>query len=227
MSNESPASHRRPPKFVRIVRARPRLFMSALFALLIIAVLPSDWRMATRALVGWDVGVLLYLVAAFQSMTTSDTAHIRRRAALQDEGQTAILTLTTCAAIASMGAILALLGAPHGSGATRDPLNLLLAAATIVLSWALIHTIFALHYAHQYYGGDGNSPPPLQFHGEGKPDYWDFVYFSFNLGMTSQVSDVSVASKTIRRTVNVHCIIAFFFNVAVLALSVNITAGAL
>src|SRR5256885_12967782 len=105
----SPGYPRRPPRLVRIVRTRPRLFFSALLGLAVIALLfaASDWRVATRLLVGWDIGVGLYLILAFSLMARSDVHRIRRRAANQDEGNTVILMLTVAAAIASMAAIFA------------------------------------------------------------------------------------------------------------------------
>jgi uncharacterized membrane protein len=95
-----------------------------------------------------------------------------------------------------------------------------------LLSWAFIHTIFALHYAHEFYDediGGGLAFPG----GETEPDYWDFVYFSFVIGMTSQVSDVGVTHKEIRRTVAAHGVVSFVFNAALLALTVNIAASAI
>ncbi len=97
---------------------------------------------------------------------------------------------------------------------------------TIGLSWAAIHTTFALHYAHEYYRGTVGG---LAFPGDGKeePDYWDFVYFSFVIGMTAQVSDVGITDRIIRRTATVHGIVSFVFNTALLALTINIVAGAI
>ena len=98
---------------------------------------------------------------------------------------------------------------------------------TIVLSWAFIHTIFALHYAHEFYDEDAPRGGGMAFPGgEEEPDYWDFVYFSFVIGMTAQVSDVGITSKQIRRTVTAHGIVSFLFNAALLALTVNLAAGA-
>jgi uncharacterized membrane protein len=102
-----------------------------------------------------------------------------------------------------------------------------LATTTIALSWAFIHTFFALHYAHDFYGEHGAKQGGLNFPGDDEPDYWDFVYFSFVIGMTSQVSDVTVTSKPIRQTVAAHGIVSFFFNVTLLALTVNIAASAI
>jgi uncharacterized membrane protein len=209
------------------VRARPRLFTSMAVGIAVsaAAALGTDWRLATRLLAGWDIAVALYLVLAFQMMVRSDVHLIRRRAALQDEGQLTILALTVGAALASLGAIFAELGT-SAVGASRPPSHLILAILTILLSWALIHTIFALHYAHEYY--DETSGRGMAFPGgEAHPDYWDFVYFSFVIGMTSQVSDVAITSKLIRRTVAAHGVVSFLFNAALLALTVNIAAGAI
>ena len=99
---------------------------------------------------------------------------------------------------------------------------------TIALSWAAVHTTFALHYAHEYYRGA--KPGGLQFPSGDEhehADYWDFVYFSFVIGMTAQVSDVGITDKTIRRTATAHGIISFIFNTALVALMVNIAASAI
>jgi uncharacterized membrane protein len=213
----------RPPSLVRIVRGRPRLFGSLAIGVLIVAALAlvTDWRRATRLLAAWDIAVGLYLVLAAHLMTGSDVDRIRHRASREDEGQFAILILTVAAALASLAAIFAELG----SGAGRRPPHIVLAAGTILLSWALIHTIFALHYAHEFYD---EATGGLAFPGgDTEPDYWDFVYFSFVIGMTSQVSDVGVTSRQIRRTVAAHGIVSFVFNAALLALTVNIAASAI
>src|SRR5262249_35366851 len=161
---------------------------------------------ATRLLVAWDIGVALYLALAFPAMAKADVARIRRRAALLDEDRIAFLILTAGAALASLGAIVAELGDKETAHA---PANLALAVVTIALSWAFTHTIFALHYAHEFYGSryeDGG----LAFPGKEQPDYWDFVYFSLVIGMTSQVSDVAITAKGIRRMAAAHGVLSFF-----------------
>jgi uncharacterized membrane protein len=210
---------------VRIIRARPRLFLSALIGLVVIASLPTDWKLTTRLLVGWDVGVALYLATAFAVMARADVQHIRRQSALQDEGRFGILVLTVTAAVASFAAIMAELSTAPGS--VREPIRLVLATVTIVLSWAFIHTIFALHYAHEFHAAHRHSGGGLDFPGRDQPDYWDFIYFSFVIGMTSQVSDVPITSKAIRRTATAHGVVSFMFNAALLALTVNIAASAI
>src|SRR5262249_48149740 len=154
----------------------------------------------------------------------ADTARIRRRAAMLDEDRVMFLVLTAAAGLASLAAIVAELGVKETG---RDPAHLALAAATIALSWTFMHTIFALHYAHEFYIENRYGAGGSAFPGKETPAYWVFVYFSLVIGMTSQVSDVAVTAKPIRRLVAVHGVLSFFFNVALLALTVNIAASAL
>jgi len=198
-----------------------RLFLSAAFgAAVTLALLALPWRMPTRILVGWDAGVALYLALIYRLMARASIAAIRQRAAINDEGAAALLVLTTAAALASLAAVVAELG--HA----RGPYQVALGMGTILLSWAFMHTIFALHYAREFYGrGVDNRIGGLIFPGNEGPDYWDFLYYSLVVAMTAQVSDVQVTSKTIRRLTTVHGVVSFFFNVAVLALTVNIVSN--
>jgi uncharacterized membrane protein len=219
-------ARRRRHRLLRAVRSRPRLFSSGAVGIVVVALVAlTSWRLATRLLVGWDVAVALYLALAFHMIARAEVHHIRRRAAQQDEGRFAILILTVASALASLGAIFAELGASARGAGAHHPLPLVLATVTIVLSWAFIHVMFALHYAHEFYEGAGGG---INFPGaDREPDYWDFVYFSFVIGMTSQVSDVTVSSKQVRRTVAAHGVVSFMFNAALLALTVNIAASAI
>jgi uncharacterized membrane protein len=152
-----------------------------------------------------------------------DLATIRRTAVKQDDGRFLIPLLTALGAFASLAAIVSELGEAH-----HKPAELMFATLTVALSWMAVHTAFALHYAHDYYRG--KKPGGLQFPSgdqDEHADYWDFVYFSFVIGMTAQVSDVGITDKTIRRTATVHGIISFVFNTALLALMVNIAASAI
>jgi uncharacterized membrane protein len=216
---------RRLPYPVRIIQAHPRLAISIAFGVAVAAFSPSHWWLTRRSLLGWDAGVMLYLLLVYSLMARSSCEHIRIHSARADEGRFGVLVLTVFAALASLGAILVELGSHDHD--RRETLQLALVATTILLSWVFIHTIFALHYAHDYYGERGTKQRGLNFPGDDAPDYWDFVYFSFVIGMTSQVSDVAVAAKPIRRTVAAHGIVSFFFNVALLALMVNVAASAI
>jgi len=217
----------RPILPVRLARLHARLLISiAVGAAVTLSLATTDWYMATKLLIGWDSGVVLYLALVYQLVATCGIDEIRRRAAQDDEGALALLILTGLSGLAIMGAIVAELGIAKVSGQPRSGLGVTLAMSTILVSWAFVHTIFALHYAHEYYGARGDHAiGGLTFPGRQPPDYWDFVYFSLVIAMTSQVSDVVITSKVIRRIVTVHGALAFFFNVAVFALTVNIVSN--
>src|SRR3979409_838701 len=185
------ARFRKMSKPVRVVYARPRTFISIAIGVVAFFLLPGSLRLVTRLLIGWDIFVTLYLVLAYIMMFRCGLVHIRRNAVLQDDGRFLILLVTALGAFASIAAIVFELGESHRSGP-----HLALATVTIVLSWATVHTTFALHYAHDYYRGA--KPGGLQFpsgDGHDHADYWDFVYFSFVIGMTAQVSDVGITDK--------------------------------
>ncbi len=202
------------------MRARRRLTGSILVGFVSFFLLPQAWMTVTRLLIAWDITIALFLILAYTMMWQTDMSHVKRNAVVQDEGRFSILIITAAAAFASLAAIVAELSGAHG-----NPPVLIFVTATIALSWVAVHTIFALHYAHEYYhhGLAGG----MVFPNDDKPDYWDFVYFSFVVGMTAQVSDVAVTDKVVRRTVTAHGIISFGFNTALLALMINIAASAL
>jgi uncharacterized membrane protein len=211
------------PLPVRVVYGRPRTFISLAIGILIFFLLPDARRLATRLVIAWDVFAALYLVLAYIMMLRCDTSHIRRSAIMQDDGRFLLLLLTALGAFASLAAIVYELGASKG-----NPAGLILAIVTIALSWTTVHTAFSLHYAHEFYRN--KKPGGLQFpsgDGTAEADYWDFVYFSFVIGMTAQVSDVGITDKIIRRTATVHGIISFVFNTALIALMVNIAGSAI
>jgi uncharacterized membrane protein len=211
------------PLPIRVVYGRPRTFIALAIGAVIFFLLPDTRRLATRLVVGWDVFAALYLVLAYIMMMRCDTGHIRRSAVMQDDGRFLLLLLTALGAFASLAAIVFELGASKG-----NPAGLMFAIVTIALSWTTVHTAFALHYAHEFYRN--KKPGGLQFpSGDGhvEADYWDFVYFSFVIGMTAQVSDVGITDRIIRRTATVHGIISFVFNTALIALMVNIAGSAI
>jgi uncharacterized membrane protein len=206
-----------------MIYARPRTFVALVLGLVTFFLLPQSLRLVTRMLIGWDAFAALYLALVYVMMWRSEHRNIRRRAALQDDGRILILIVTALGAFASIAAIVFELGGTHHAMP-----QLVIATLTIALSWAVVHTAFALHYAHDYYRTA--KPGGLQFpSGEQQDhaDYWDFVYFSFVIGMTAQVSDVGITDKMIRRTATVHGIISFVYNTALVALMVNIAASAI
>lgn len=223
--NEDPVIERfrKMARPVRVVYGRPRTFISVVIGIVAFFLLPTSLRAVTRALIGWDVFTAVYLLLVYTMVVRSGLSHIKRNAVLEDDGRFLILLMASLGAFASIAAIVSELGASHHSVP-----ELVLAMITITLSWAAVHTTFALHYAHEFYRGA--KPGGLQFPSgdtHEHADYWDFVYFSFVIGMTAQVSDVGITDKTIRRTATAHGIVSFVYNTALVALMVNIAASAI
>jgi uncharacterized membrane protein len=202
------------------IKAQPRLVVAAVLGLLLCFLLPG--REATRLLSAWDGSTGLYLALALTMMARSNIEGIRVRAALQDEGQAVILGLTTATALVSLAGVVAELGLAKTLSGQHGWKHIALAGATVLLSWSFVHTMFAVHYAHEYYSGPAQG---LEFPGHEPPDYWDFMYYSFVIGTACATADVNVSSRRMRRITTVHCVVSFFFNTTILALTVNIGAG--
>jgi uncharacterized membrane protein len=215
-------------RFLRLVRARPRLFIATLVGVAVAWWLPVSVasHAVTRLLLAWNAGTLLYVALAAIMMVRSSHHHMRHRAQLQDDGQLVILALVVVSTVASLAAIageLAVVKDMHGSLRIE---HIALAGMTVLSSWAFIQVMFTLHYAHDYYhavchGRDAG----LQFPNDEQPDYGDFFYFAAVIGTSGQTADVSFTSKSLRRVGSMHCILAYLFNTTVLALLINIGAG--
>lgn len=221
-----------PWRSIRVIQARPRLFVSVAFGLATGLLTPSSWREITRWLTAWNAGTFLYFILTGWLVATATQTSIRYRAKAQDESRFTILILTSIAALTSMGAIVAQLSIVKDATGLAKGLHIGLAMATILSAWLFIHLMFALHYAHDYFAaaekkddGPQEHRGGLHFPGTENPDYYDFLYFSYVIGVASQTADVEITSRGMRRTALVHCILAFFFNSAVLALTINIAAG--
>jgi uncharacterized membrane protein len=209
---------------------RPRLLLSALAAALISFILPSWIHLPSRTLCIWDTGMFSFLFLSWAGMLKATPEMMSRKAKLNDDGRFVILSLITAAACASLLAIGFILHDTKGLSTGPLFLHLALSIGTIIGSWLLVHTIFASHYAKDYYRDDPSTPEiddmgGLEFPNCPMPDYWDFLYYSFVIGMTSQVSDVQVISRQMRRLTLCHSVLSFFFNTAILAMSINIIAG--
>jgi len=211
---------------LRAIRVRPRLAVSTIVLVLTGLLVPLA-PASTRVLAAWVAGSSLYLALAWTMMARGGAEDLRQRARVQDDGAAAVLVLTVLASIATVGAILAELTGLKDLAPGARPGHLALAGATILCSWALIHTAFALHYAHTYYRAPAGVPgsAPLQFPGAGDPGYVDFLYFAFVIGSTAQTADVGITSARMRRLAMMHGVIAFFFNTTLLALAVNAAAA--
>jgi uncharacterized membrane protein len=182
----------------------------------------------TRLVASWNAGTLAYLGLAWGLITRADPRGTRDHALSQDQSGFFIFLFVVGAACASIVAIGFVVGTIRGLPFWTRTWHLTLTIVALVSSWVMIQTVFAFHYAHRYYAGPHGEPAPakpLIFPGGREPDYLDFAYYSFVVGMTSQVSDVQVASRSLRRLTLIHGVLAFLFNIAVLALSINIIAS--
>jgi uncharacterized membrane protein len=205
---------------------RPYLLAAiALGVALYFATEPWIARAITRALIGWDAGVILFLGLSFTFLFRADTERMKQQAIEHDEGGRFILILTILASIASVGALIAELS--NAKGQLDGGLRVLLASGTVILSWLFVQIVFAMHYAHIYYLAEdgGATKRGLEFGQDGEPDYWDFVHFAIVLGATSQTADITFSSKTMRRIGTIHTLVAFGFNTAILATMINLAAN--
>jgi uncharacterized membrane protein len=216
-------------RFLWLTVRRPRLATGVISGLALFAILSAADAGSGRLrfILSWDAGVLVATSLLFALRNISPDS-VMRIAARQDAGKWAVLWLTLLAGSASLVAIAGEVPLIRHAGDYEKIARLALIVATIVLSWSFIHTIFALHYAHDYYLGPGDAKPRgLSFPGAAKPTYLDFAYFSFTIGMTFQVSDVQVATPALRALVLTHGVLSFFFATGILALTINMVAGLL
>jgi uncharacterized membrane protein len=189
-------------KFLRLVRARPRVFIATLAAIALAWLLPTDIasHTVTRLLIAWNFGTLLYVLLAAVMMIRSSSQHMRHRAQLQDDGQLVLLVLVVVSAVASLAAIAGELSVVKDMHGWLKGAHIALAGITVLSSWAFIQVMFTLHYAHDYYAAVCQGRPAgLQFPGDEQPDYGDFFYFSAVIGTSGQTADVSFATKPMRR----------------------------
>lgn len=222
---------RRPLVLVwQAIVGRPRLFIGLAAGLVAVPFLPSSLSQIARAILGWDIGVLVYLAAAALLFTTERINQIATDAVAQEEGEWTIFWLTVAGVVFSFAAIFSEFAAMKTMPDSHKSLHVLLVATTLFVSWLMTHVTFAFRYAHEYYSKDRGGPEfdeGLAFPGDEQPDYLDFMYFSLVLGMTFQVSDVQITARKFRRLAAVHGLLSFLFNTIILALTVNLAAGLL
>jgi uncharacterized membrane protein len=215
---------------LRHFRIRPRLFVAGLVGVLAtlgLAEVPGLLNV-TRLVIGWNVFACLYLALAAHMMLKADHDQMRMRAPQQDEGRRTVLAMVVLAALATLGAILAELAVVKDMQGSLRYAHIALAVLTIATSWAFTHVMFALHYAHDFYANRAKKQPDgLEFPGTEQPDYGDFIYFAFIIGTSGQTADVSLTTSAMRRTGVLHCVLAFFFNTTLVALTINIASGLL
>ena len=208
------------------IRARPRLVGSLLVGALLALLLPGAHPAVTRALLGWNVAVWLYLLLVGWMMLHADHGRLRRVAAAQAEGAAAALAIVCVACIVSLLGIVVELSAAKVPGSHHALPHVILALATVTGSWLLLPTMFTLTYASVFYRdvhGGGLQFPGAEAHF--KPDYGDFLYFSFTIAVAAQTADVSITTTVMRRLVLLQALLSFAFNTAILAFTINIAAS--
>jgi uncharacterized membrane protein len=206
----------------RYLRSRPRTVLSLMiFVLVAAALLALNFRPATAVLLAFDLAAIVFLSIMAYMFNKASTAHMRTQAKAMDTGRWGILW---SGIVLSTVVLVALSNELHAAK-VGGVLALVIGAISVVLSWLFLNTMFAIHYAHGFYGDFGDKHTGLDFPETPHPDYWDFTYFAIVIGMCFQVSDVQVTSRYLRRVVLLHSVIAFFFNVFIIAITVNIVAG--
>lgn len=213
MKQDSPAIGNviAPPRFL--------LFIAATAVALFFAIPALGLR--TGVMIGFDAGASIFLLSVLP-LLRHRSDDMRRSASRNDANRLLLLFLTLAVSLVVFVAIASILM----EGATPDMRSIALIVGTIILCWVFSNTVYTLHYAHLYYrAGDDGDAGGLQFPEEPEPDYWDFVYFAFCLGMTFQTSDVSVTDRGIRKVVTLHCLAAFVFNLGIVAFTINVLGG--
>ncbi len=220
--------------FDRISRldAHQRLIIGLLAAAVSVAMLYREWpegfSLPVNLTIIWVVFALTVLGLMWLSIFLVHPRELPHLSGTQDSSRLFILLFVVVAAGASFGAIIALLGKMGTMIDTYRTWAILLAMLAVACSWSLVHTVFTLRYAHLYYGDDRTRKKPpggLDFPNEPEPDYLDFAYFAFIIGMTSQTSDVSIQGRSIRRTALLHGVLAFLFNTIIIALTISGLSG--
>jgi uncharacterized membrane protein len=216
----------RTPAIWRILRARPRLAISALSGIAIGLALPASLipHAITRALIAWNIAAVAYVALAVGMMLRATHAHMRSRACSQDEGRHAVLFLVIASSVVALFATWTELAAAKDAHGLLQSGHVALAALTVLSTWCVNQTMFALHYAHDFYS-ERNPHKGLCFPGDEMPDYLDFVYAAAIIGTSGQTADVSFDTSAARRIGLVHSVLSFFFNTIVLALTINIASG--
>jgi uncharacterized membrane protein len=202
---------------------RPRLSVVAVLGLGFYLVSEYFFEPLRAALIAFDAASLMVIAACTVIAAKTSARMMPRRAGEENERKFSVLVTGVVVSVVILGAL-----GLELTGVKQKSVNeVVLSSATIVLAWGFLNMLFAFHYAHEFYRWQKRKVRPVSFPGTTKPDYFDFVYFAFTIGMTFQVTDVEVRSGPIRHAVFVHALISFFLSVIVLALMVNVFVGVL
>jgi uncharacterized membrane protein len=209
----------------KIVRTRPRLIISIIAGIGIGLVIPSQWNPVGRVLIGWNVTVWSYLSLMGWLMMRASHAKVRMIAEQEDKSAVVILAIMSAAAIVSLAAIVLELSTVKELTPSGRMVHYVFTGVTVFGSWCLVAILFTFHYARLFYRSPSERRSLRFPDNEENLDYWDFLYFSFTIAVAAQTSDVTVMTRSMRKTVLAQSILSFLFNVAILGLTINIAAS--
>jgi uncharacterized membrane protein len=202
--------------------AQVEVAVSAVLGVVVAVALSLVASLSLALLVGWDFACVVYMTWIWTRILRQDADQTAHRATMTDPDRTVTDLLLVCAAIASLAAVGTVLVQAAQMQGGAEGLRVGLSLASVVLSWAMVHTVFTLRYAHLYYQGpDGG----IDFNGSGPPTYHDFAYLAFTIGMTFQVSDTALETQLIRRTALRHALLSYLFGTGILATTINLVAS--
>ena len=208
-----------------IIHSRPHLSLAIALGAVVGPLLPQAMPLVTRLLTAWNIGVWSYLAMMGWMMLRADHHDIKRAACRQDEKGPVILATLSVAIMTSLAAIISQLSTLKDLAPADMAYHYGFVVLTLTGSWFMVGTMFCSHYAHLYYMEEGDEKP-LQFPDRQlAPNYWDFLYFSFTISVAVQTSDISVHSRRMRQAVLGQSVLCFFYNLAILGLSINIAAS--
>ncbi|MFN3356574.1 MAG: DUF1345 domain-containing protein [Pseudomonas sp.] len=207
-----------------LARTHPRLSCAAILGLTVGILAPAD-TLISKVLIGWNAGVWTYLALMLWLTSHAHADDVKRIADIEDENAGLVLFMVCIAAIASLAAITLNLAGSKDLDSTARLLHYGFTVLTVIGSWLLIGVIFSVHYARLFYTWQGDEPALRFAEGLRTPNYWDFLYFSFTIGVAVQTADVGVATRSLRKVVLGQSLIGFLFNTAILGFSINIAAG--
>ncbi|HWW41788.1 DUF1345 domain-containing protein [Pedobacter sp.] len=208
-----------------------RLYLSLASALATFFLTSEGFAFPIHWMATWLAFTLSNLLLGWITILSSHPIEVRKIAKIQDSSRLLIFIFVILSSIVSLCVVVLLLHSSKGLSGKDLVEHTILSIASVVCAWWLVHTIFTFRYAHLYYGAPTKSNSKakyiegLEFPNEKEPDYLDFIYFSFVIGMTFQVSDVQITSKRIRRLAWMHGILSFAFNTVIVALSINVISG--
>ena len=209
--------------------AHPHLVVCALVGIVVGGAAAGIDSIVSRCLLGWNVGVWMYLAWTGWTMMRSDAARLKRVAQAQAEGARTVLAIVALAALFSLGAVITELSVAKAADHGHKLLPVLFTLSTVTGSWLLVPTLFSLNYASQYHVKDDDGGG-IKFPDETEnfePDYSDFLYFSFTIAVASQTADVVITNRSVRRLVLLQSVLSFVFNTAIVAFTINMAASLL